>query len=70
MSFPELSEAVTLRSGVPTTTSLKIAEIFGKKHRNVIQTIERLEIPEEATLLNFQHTHYQDPHRFSESSSA
>ena len=61
MNFPELTEAVTLRNGVPTTTSLKIAEIFGKEHRSVIRSIENLEIPEEISLHNFALTSFQVP---------
>jgi len=36
------------------TTSLDIAEKFGKRHDNVIQAIENLDIPEEFKLLNFK----------------
>lgn len=32
-------------TGVPTTTSLKIAEVFGKEHHNVIKAIEALDCP-------------------------
>lgn len=29
MNLPAIANAVTLQNGVPTTTSLKVAEIFG-----------------------------------------
>ena len=48
------NELVTINRNQAVTTSRKIAEVFGKQHRNVIQAIERLEIPEDVRLLNFQ----------------
>jgi Rha family phage regulatory protein len=48
------------KDGRPVTTSLKIAEKFGKEHRNVTQSIENLECPDEFGLLNFQQTSYID----------
>lgn len=39
-----------------TTTSLDVAEVFEKRHDNVIQAIEMLEIPEGFRRLNFQET--------------
>ncbi len=49
--------------GVPFTTSRAIAERFGKKHKNVIQTIEKLlsKMPNpEFSRLNFQPRDYID----------
>jgi len=43
-----------------TTTSLNIAHVFGKEHKNVLQAIERLEVPEEFNRLNFQPVEYHD----------
>lgn len=51
---------VTVHLGQPTTTSLKIAETFGKKHKNVLQAIERLECSDQFARLNFQPSEYQD----------
>lgn len=48
-------------NGNPVTTSRVIAEAFGKQHKNVIQSIERLECSEEFTKLNFQPSEYTDP---------
>ena len=46
---------------VPMTTSLNIAEIFGKQHKNVLQDIRSLDCSEEFTRLNFQLSEYTDP---------
>ena len=56
MNLSIMSNAVELRHGVPTTTSLKVAEVFGKQHKNVIQNIVKLEISPELSKLNFQLT--------------
>lgn len=47
---------LTITNGQPTTTSLAIAERFGKRHDNVLQSIQKLECSEEFRLLNFQGT--------------
>jgi len=47
---------LTVTNGQPTTTSLAIAERFGKRHDNVLQSIQKLECSEEFRLLNFQGT--------------
>lgn len=46
--------AVTLEDGRPTTTSLVVAEVFGKQHKNVMQSIRGLECSVEFARLNFQ----------------
>jgi Rha family phage regulatory protein len=46
--------------GQATTTSLDIADHFGKLHKNVIQAIERLECSEDFNRLNFQPVEYLD----------
>ena len=45
---------LTVTNGKPTTTSLQVAERFGKLHKNVLQSIEQLECPEDFNRLNFQ----------------
>ncbi len=40
------------------TTSLDIAEKFGKRHKNVLQSIENLECSEEFKRLNFRPSSY------------
>lgn len=46
--------------GQITTTSLQIAEHFGKRHKNVMQAIANLECSPEFTGLNFQPSEYTD----------
>lgn len=41
------------------TTSLIVAEVFGKDHKNVLQSIQQLEVDEEFRALNFQLSSYQ-----------
>ncbi len=52
--------AVTLKDGRPTTTSLVVAEVFGKLHKNVIKAIRALECPPEFTELNFEPSEFTD----------
>ena len=51
---------LTVTNGQPTTTSLAIAERFGKRHDNVLRDIERLECSKEFTALNFEGSGYKD----------
>ncbi|MBF0127433.1 MAG: Rha family transcriptional regulator, partial [Magnetococcales bacterium] len=34
--------------------------VFGKQHKNVLQAIQELDVPEEFTELNFQPSEYTD----------
>ena len=43
-----------------TTTTLKIAETFGKRHDNVMQKLESLDLPKSFTALNFKGGSYLD----------
>jgi Rha family phage regulatory protein len=52
--------ALEVVNGRVMVSSLQVAEHFGKRHKNVIQAIERLEIPEEFNRLNFQPVEYED----------
>lgn len=54
-----LTNAVTVSNGQVTTTSLKIAEVFGKEHKNVIRDIESLQVPDSFGKLNFEPTEYE-----------
>lgn len=45
---------LVLDGGKVTTTSLQIAAHFGKRHDNVLRTIQNLEIPQEFHALNFE----------------
>ena len=49
------SPVVSIVDGQATTTSLQVAEFFGKQHKNVIQSIENLCVDlDEKHRLNFQ----------------
>lgn len=41
-----MADAVKVENGQPVTTSLKIAEVFGKRHSDVIRAIESLQVPD------------------------
>lgn len=47
-------------NGKAVTTSRKVAEVFEKQHKNVLQSIRELEIPEDFDRLNFQLVEYKD----------
>lgn len=51
---------VTIDGDRPTTTSLMVAEVFGKNHKNVLRGIETLEVSDEWGRLNFERTYYLD----------
>jgi len=51
---------VSLHHNRPVTTSLNVADVFGKKHKNITQTIREMDIPEEFDRLNFQPISYTD----------
>ena len=50
--------ALEVVNGRVMVSSLQVAEHFEKRHKNVIQAIERLEIPENFRRLNFQPSEY------------
>ncbi len=54
-----MNNLVTVVNGQATTSSLKVAEVFGKQHKNVIQAIEKLECSKEFCQLNFQLTSFE-----------
>lgn len=60
MLDPKITQLVTLSNQKATTTSILIAEAFGKHHKNILQSIDRLECSAEFTELNFQPSSYQD----------
>lgn len=68
------SEIVTLKDGQPVTTSIIVADSFGKNHRDVLRSIDNIltsEIYQKRGLRNFAQTHYVHPqngqsHRFFE----
>ena len=50
----EVAELVQEQDGQAITTSLKIAEIFNKQHKNVLQSIRELDCSDDFRGLNFQ----------------
>lgn len=48
-----LTNAVAVSDGKVTTSSLKIAEVFGKRHDDVMRTIESLQVPDDFKKRNF-----------------
>lgn len=54
-----LTNAVTVSNGQITTTSLKIAEVFGKEHFHVIRDIEKLQVPDNFRKSNFGCSEYE-----------
>ena len=57
-----ISPLVSNFDGVPATTSLKVAEIFSKKHKHVVRDIENLmaNCPDDFTGSNFGLSEYKD----------
>jgi len=60
MKNQQTNELVNLEQGKPQTTSLKIAEVFEKRHDNITRDIETLDIPEDIHALNFEEIFYKD----------
>lgn len=55
-----ITAAVAVVNGRATTTSLKIAEVFGKRHADVIRAIESIETPDNFNERNFALVEYTD----------
>lgn len=55
-----ITNLVAVTNGQVTTTSLKIAEVFEKQHKDVLKAIRELEIPEEFNRRNFAPVEYID----------
>lgn len=45
---------VSNQNGTPVTTSNKIANVFGKQHKNVLRAIDKLDCSAEFSRLNFE----------------
>ena len=52
--FPKLFHKET----IAMTDTLKVAEVFGKRHKNIIQAVKELDCSEEFRRLNFQPSYY------------
>ncbi|ENS0909605.1 Rha family transcriptional regulator, partial [Escherichia coli] len=51
---------VTIKNGRAVTTSIAIAEFFGKRHDNVLRAIANIECSEKFNALNFEDVTYTD----------
>lgn len=51
-------QLVQSQDGKPTTDSLKVAEKFGKRHDNVLRSIDSLKCSKKFRLLNFEESSY------------
>jgi Rha family phage regulatory protein len=56
----EFHPHVAVINGSIKTTSIKVAEHFGKRHDNVLRAIEKLECSPKFTALNFELSKYKD----------
>lgn len=61
-TFPTVvcDDLISLHHGQPMTTSINVAEVFGKLHRNVLRKLEMLDCSPEFTELNFERSEYTD----------
>ncbi len=51
---------ITIHNNQPRTTSLLVAECFGKRHDNIIRKIQTLDCSQEFSALNFEEAEYTD----------
>lgn len=51
---------VQLKAGHAVTTSIAIAEAFGKQHKNVLELLKKLDCSEQFSQLNFKPAKYLD----------
>jgi Rha family phage regulatory protein len=51
---------ITLKSSIPVTNSRDVAAFFGKRHANILQSLDALECSPEFRQLNFQSATYLD----------
>lgn len=61
ISIQETNELIEIENGQPVTTSLKVAEIFGKLHKNVLRDIQEKILPYvsgDFAQLNFEPSSY------------
>lgn len=54
------ADLICLKDSKAITTTLKVAEFFGKEHKNVLRDIQALECSEEFNRLNFERVEYFD----------
>lgn len=51
-----IENIVSVHDGHAVTDSLKVAQVFGKQHKHVLEAIRNLQIPDEDRLPNFRPT--------------
>lgn len=56
----DITSLVSVSDGKTTTTSLKIAEVFGKQHKDILKAIRDLDCPDEFAERNFAPGTYKD----------
>ncbi|WP_425935407.1 Rha family transcriptional regulator [Aeromonas rivipollensis] len=54
------ADLISLQQGQPVTTSLKVAELFGKQHKDVLRKIATLDCSKDFNERNFALVTYQD----------
>lgn len=59
-TLAQIEDAVFIQNDQVKTSSLKVAELFGKQHKNVLQKLESLDCSSEFNGLNFQLVEYKD----------
>ena len=57
--FHETENLVSIHNGQVVTTSLQVAEVFNKEHRNVLKTIREMDCSHELRELNFELSSYR-----------
>lgn len=55
-----IKNAVEMKDGKAVTTSLKIAEVFGKQHKDILKAIRELDCPKDFAERNFAPGSYKD----------
>lgn len=60
MNQSSVSPRLDLVAGRPVTTSLNVAEVFGKQHQHVLRAIREIDVPEDFAASNFGRGSYLD----------
>ncbi|OPY16047.1 MAG: Phage regulatory protein Rha (Phage_pRha) [Syntrophus sp. PtaB.Bin138] len=59
-SNTQVVPVVAITNNHPTTTSLNIAQVFGKTHKDVLEAIRKLDVPEDFGQRNFPPSSYKN----------
>ena len=60
LAMLDVEQFVQIKNDQVVTNSLKVAEAFSKQHKNVLQSLQRVDCSAEFTELNFQPSEYID----------